>query len=83
MILLSSIFLEVWRGGAKDKKQGSAGFIEDDGPITTEYLDSCNYALEVYEDMLEEGIALRWLGWFYPSLCTQNGIGPGSLDAFC
>lgn len=73
---------EVWRGRAKDKKQGSAGFIEDDGPITTEYLDSCNYALEVYEDMLEEGIAPEMARMVLPQSMYTEWYWSGSLDAF-
>lgn len=73
---------EAWRGRAKDKKQGSAGFIGDDGLITTEYLGSCNYALEVYEDMLEEGIAPEMARMVLPQAMVTEWIWSGSLDAF-
>ena len=73
---------EVWRGRPVDKKQGSSGFIEDDGPTTTEYLDSCHYALEVYEEMLTEGVAPEQARMVLPQSMYTEWYWSGSLDAF-
>lgn len=73
---------DVWRGKPVDKKQGSSGFVDDDTGITTEYLDSCNYALEVYDDLLREGVAPEQARMVLPQSMYTEWFWSGSLDAF-
>lgn len=80
-----------WRGKSKDKKQGSSSDIVDimnyygtggkDG-CDDPYLDACQIALEVYEDMLSKGAAPEMARMVLPQSMFTEWWWSGSLDAF-
>ena len=82
---------DVWRGKSKDKKQGSSGDVVDimnyygtngkDG-CDDPYLDACEIAVEVYEDMLAKGAAPEMARMVLPQSVFTEWWWSGSLDAF-
>ena len=82
---------DVWRGRAKDKKQGSSSDVVDimnyygtngkDG-CDDPYLDSCQIAVEVYEDMLAKGAAPEMARMVLPQSMYTEWYWSGSMDAF-
>ena len=69
---------EVWRGRAKDKKQGSSGVVELDVSDWQLY----KYQLETYRDMLAEGVAPEMARMVLPQSMYTEWYWSGSLDAF-
>ena len=68
---------KVWRGRAKDKKQGSEGVV--DYGVLTDYYDTCLFE---YENMLAEGVAPEMARMVLPQSLYTEWIWSGSLDAF-
>jgi len=78
----------VWRGKAKDKKQGSsdevidtAYYDRDDGYNTWED-DAYSVALEAYTEMLKLGVAPEQARMLLPQSTMTEWYWSGSLDAF-
>ncbi len=69
---------EVWRGRAKDKKQGSSGEVNIDVTDWQLY----RYQLETYRDMLTEGVAPEMARMVLPQSMYSEWYWSGSLDAF-
>jgi thymidylate synthase (FAD) len=70
---------EVWRGKAKDKKQGSEGEVQINyGVLKEAYCAS----LDAYMDMLEKGVAPEQARMVLPQAMYTEWIWSGSLDAF-
>lgn len=68
---------DVWRGRAKDKKQGSGGVV-DVGKLED---PSCGMAEQVlwYEHLLKKGVAPEMARMVLPVQYTQNGTGRALL----
>lgn len=69
---------EVWRGRAKDKKQGSSGEVDINATDWQLY----RYQLETYRDMLTEGVAPEMARMVLPQSMYTEWYWSGSLDAF-
>lgn len=71
---------EVWRGRAKDKKQGSDGVVED---IQTDALPQWHDdALHYYSMLLESGVAPEMARMVLPQSMYTEWYWSGSMDAF-
>jgi thymidylate synthase (FAD) len=83
---------DVWRGRSADKKQGSStesvfseatlvqtGYDEWEGPS---YRDLNEIALEVYKDLLNDGVAPEQARMVLPQSTMTEWYWSGSLDAF-
>ena len=68
---------DVWRGRSADKKQGSEGFVE-----VAFYKDQWDAALELYEDLLAQGVAPEQARMVLPQSTMTEWYWSGSLDAF-
>ena len=68
---------DVWRGRAADKKQGSEGFVE-----VAFYKDQWDAALDLYEDLLAQGVAPEMARMVLPQSTMTEWYWSGSLDAF-
>ena len=68
---------DVWRGRAKDKKQGSEG--EVNYSLLGDFYETCT---DVYTDMLDHGIAPEQARMVLPQSMYTEWIWSGSLDAF-
>ena len=69
----------VWRGRAKDRKQGSDGVTE---VSSMEYVFSCYKAIEMYESLLKDGVAPEQARMVLPQSMYTEWYWSGSLDAF-
>lgn len=72
-------FPKEWRGRAENAKQGSSGIVElkmcnAHGPV--------NYCLEIYTQMLKEGVAPEQARMILPQNMMTEWIWTGSLAAF-
>jgi thymidylate synthase (FAD) len=71
---------DVWRGRAKDKKQGSDGVVKD---IQTDALPQWHDdALHYYSMLLESGVAPEMARMVLPQSMYTEWYWSGSLDAF-
>ena len=70
---------EVWRGRAKDKKQGSAGVVNLSGYDDWTYNESC---LAMYNDLLSDGVAPEMARMVLPQSMYTECYWSGSMDAF-
>ena len=68
---------DVWRGRSADKKQGSEGSVE-----ITFYKDQWDAALELYKDILAQGVAPEQARMVLPQSTMTEWYWSGSLDAF-
>ena len=68
---------DVWRGQAADKKQGSAGEVEDINIRTTQRLVGM-----LYEDLLAKGVCEEQARMVLPQNTMTEWYWSGSLDAF-
>ena len=68
---------DVWRGQAADKKQGSAGVVEDVNIKTTQRLVGM-----LYDDLLEKGVCEEQSRMVLPLNTVTEFYWSGSLDAF-
>ena len=81
---------EVWRGRSKDKKQGSAGVIEDvltkiyTGEFYGEYhfMDYRSAAEEMYKGLMLQGVCPEQARMVLPQSMMTEWYWSGSLDAF-
>jgi len=69
----------VWRGRAKDRKQGSDGTTE---VSSMEYVFACYKAIEMYESLLKDGVAPEQARMVLPQSMYTEWYWSGSLDAF-
>ena len=69
---------EVWRGRAKDKKQGSEGTIDEEWSEWSLY----GYQLDTYQDMIRSGVAPEMARMVLPLNVYSEWYWSGSLDAF-
>ena len=68
---------DVWRGRAKDKKQGSEGEVESvQGPLAQ------FAALKAYKGLLQDGVAPEMARMVLPQSMYTEWYWSGSLDAF-
>ena len=70
---------DVWRGRAKDKKQGSAGEVKLPYLVPHEFYRS---ALYEYQTLLEAGVAPEQARMILPQSTMTEWYWSGSLDAF-
>jgi thymidylate synthase (FAD) len=70
---------DVWRGRAKDKKQGSAGEVKLPYLVPHEFYKS---ALYEYETLLEAGVAPEMARMVLPQSMYTEWYWSGSMDAF-
>ena len=71
---------DVWRGRAKDKKQGSEGVVKD---IQTDALPQWHDdALRYYSMLLESGVAPEMARMVLPQSMYTEWYWSGSMDAF-
>ena len=68
---------EVWRGQAKDKKQGSSGEVQDINIKTTQRLVAM-----LYDHLLEENVCEEQARMVLPQNTMTEWYWSGSLDAF-
>tara|TARA_R110000764_G_scaffold148818_1_gene236606 strand:- start:25 stop:681 length:657 start_codon:yes stop_codon:yes gene_type:complete len=68
---------DVWRGQAKDKKQGSAGEVQDVNITTTQRLVAM-----LYDHLLKENVCEEQARMVLPQNTMTEWIWSGSLDAF-
>lgn len=68
---------DVWRGRSADKKQGSEGSVE-----VAFYKDQWDAALELYKDILAQGVAPEQARMVLPQSTMTEWYWSGSLDAF-
>ena len=68
---------DVWRGQAKDKKQGSAGEVQDINIKTTQRLVAM-----LYDHLLEENVCEEQARMVLPQNTMTEWYWSGSLDAF-
>ena len=81
---------DVWRGRAADKKQGSSekeithlGLLGFKQPTAHErYAKYCEYALDLYDDMIDSGVAPEQARMVLPKSMMTTWWWSGSLDAF-
>ena len=83
---------DVWRGRSKDKKQGSDGVVscvgynhsvygkQEDNSV--EFLDYTDIALNVYNGLLEDGVAPEMARIVLPQSMYTEWYWSGSMDAF-
>lgn len=83
---------EVWRGRSKDKKQGSDGVVscvgcnhsvygkQEDNSL--EFLDYTDIALNIYNGLLEDGVAPEMARMVLPQSMYTEWYWSGSMDAF-
>ena len=69
---------EVWRGRAKDKKQGSDGVVDE--KFTDWQLFA--YSLDTYKEMLAGGVAPEMARMVLPQSMYTEWYWSGSMDAF-
>ena len=68
----------IWRGKAKDVKQGSEGVVHTEAdPAFVNHT-----ALRTYNEMLDEGVAPEMARMILPQSLMTEWIWSGSLDAF-
>lgn len=83
---------DVWRGRSKDKKQGSEGVVscvgynhsvygkQEDNSL--EFLDYTDIALNIYNGLLEDGVAPEMARMVLPQSMYTEWYWSGSMDAF-
>ena len=63
-------------------KQGSDGIHYDSSYWTGQYEDICRIAIDLYEDMIEDGVAPEQARFVLPQGCIVNWYWTGSLAAY-
>ena len=69
---------DVWRGRAKDKKQGSEGVVDE---VFTDW-QQWAYSLDTYKEMLAGGVAPEMARMVLPQSMYTEWYWSGSMDAF-
>jgi len=73
---------DAFRSAVKDKKQGSGGVHPFSEQFKKDYIDQCTDAIQLYEDMIEEGICPEQARFILPQGIMVNWIWTGSLLAY-
>lgn len=88
---------DVWRGRAKDKKQGSAGLVNLDafnteggryegyfgeGTLSESFTDFLQEALNLYDGLIASGVAPEMARMVLPQSLYTEWFWSGSMDAF-
>lgn len=72
-----------WRGRAENVKQGSSeGVIQHNGAVCTEYVSAIATTLEVYQDMLNDGVCPEQARMVLPQSMYTEFVEVGSLAAY-
>ena len=71
-----------WRGRAEDKKQGSGGEIEQQGRCNCAKTRLETIALDIYEELLEAGVAPEQARMILPQSMMTEWYWSGTLYAF-
>lgn len=69
---------DVWRGRAKDKKQGSEGVVDEQFTDWQQWA----YSLDTYKEMLSAGVAPEMARMVLPQSMYTEWYWSGSMDAF-
>ena len=73
---------EAFRSAAASVKQGSAGIHPDSEEWKESYQYMCEYAINVYNDMIEDGVCPEQARFLLPQGIEVNWLWTGSLYAF-
>ena len=75
---------DVWRGRAKDKKQGSEGFIDlkEDLELLDDVVETTEWCRALYSKLLDKGIAPEQARMVLPQSTMTEWYWSGSLYAF-
>lgn len=73
---------KVWRGRAKDKKQGSEGEAMWQGFLFSDYEESIHNSLTTYNSMIKGSVAPEMARMVLPQSMYTEWYWSGSLDAF-
>ena len=73
---------EVFRAKAANVKQGSGDAHPFGGYYRMKYMEQCNTAITIYEDMIEKGICPEQARFILPQGCEVNWVWTGSLYAY-
>ena len=75
---------DVWRGRSADKKQGSEGVVDPYGDLglNPRLEDTYIAAIDMYDDLLEHGVAPEQARMVLPQSTMTEWYWSGSLDAF-
>lgn len=71
-----------WREAAANVKQGSAGIHPDSSNIHNRYFEHCRDSIELYENMIDDGVCPEQARFVLPQGCEVNWVWTGSLYAF-
>ena len=75
---------DIWRGRAKDKKQGSEGFIDlkEDLELLDDVVETTEWCRALYSKLLDKGIAPEQARMVLPQSTMTEWYWSGSLYAF-
>lgn len=73
---------EFFRAKAANAKQGSGDKHQDSDAYRVAYIAACNYAIEIYTDMVNTGICPEQARFVLPQGCEVNWVWTGSLYAY-
>ena len=75
---------DVWRGRAKDKKQGSEGLIDlkEDEELLDDVVETTEWCRALYSKLLDKGVAPEQARMVLPQSTMTEWYWSGSLDAF-
>jgi len=75
---------DVWRGRAKDKKQGSEGLIDlkEDEELLDDIVETTEWCRALYSKLLDKGVAPEQARMVLPQSTMTEWYWSGSLDAF-
>ena len=75
---------DVWRGRAKDKKQGSEGLIDlkEDEELLDDVVETTEWCRALYAKLLDKGVAPEQARMVLPQSTMTEWYWSGSLDAF-
>jgi len=75
---------DVWRGRAKDKKQGSEGLIDlkEDEELLGDVVETTEWCRALYSKLLDKGVAPEQARMVLPQSTMTEWYWSGSLDAF-
>lgn len=76
------LFVPEFRDAAKDKKQGSGGRHKDSESWKSIYYSHCDRAINIYESMIDDGVAPEQARYILPQGVMVNWIWTGSLLAY-
>ena len=74
----------MWRGRAKDKKQGSEGLIDlkEDEELLGDVVETTEWCRALYSKLLDKGVAPEQARMVLPQSTMTEWYWSGSLDAF-